>query len=152
MHVITQDGILWHPALPRPARQRHKLQGVRLAGPAPLPPARLVVQRKVSSRGGIQVAHQRIQVGFSNAGKTFSIDLSDTAMRIKPATGPAVLPAARYPVAVHRSQSRVLAALALLPRWRSAPPLNVFFPGKIPGALLGGRDQSRALPVNQPST
>jgi hypothetical protein len=40
MHVITQDGVLWR-SLPCPILpgQRHKLQGVRLAGPQPLPPA-----------------------------------------------------------------------------------------------------------------
>ena len=40
MHVITQDGTLWR-TLPCPVSpgQRHKLQGVRLAGPQPLPPA-----------------------------------------------------------------------------------------------------------------
>lgn len=38
MHVITQDGILWR-TLPSPIQpgQRHRLQGVRLAGPDPLP-------------------------------------------------------------------------------------------------------------------
>jgi hypothetical protein len=41
MHVITQDGKLWRTLpCPIPPGQRHRLQGVRLAGPAPLPPAR----------------------------------------------------------------------------------------------------------------
>jgi hypothetical protein len=53
-----------------------------LAGPQPLPPARMVVQRKVSSRGGIQVARQRIQAGFSNAGQTVTIQLGDTTLRV----------------------------------------------------------------------
>jgi hypothetical protein len=36
MHVITQDGILWRTLpCPIPPGQRHKLQGVRLAGPDP---------------------------------------------------------------------------------------------------------------------
>jgi hypothetical protein len=83
MHVITQDGVLWRSLpCPIPPGQRHKLQGVRLAGPQPLPPASMVVQRKVSSRGGIQVARQRIQVGFSNAGQTVTIQLGDTALRV----------------------------------------------------------------------
>ena len=83
MHVITQDGVLWRTLpCPIPPGQRHKLQGVRLAGPDPLPQARLAVQRKVSSRGGIQVAGQRIQVGFSHAGKTVTIELGDTTVRI----------------------------------------------------------------------
>jgi len=62
--------------------RRHKLQGVRLAGPQPLPPASMVIQRKVSSRGGIQVARQRIQVGFSHAGQTVTIQPGDTTLRI----------------------------------------------------------------------
>jgi transposase InsO family protein len=83
MHVITQDGVLWRSLpCPIPPGQRHRLQGVRLAGPAPLPPADLTIQRKVSSRGGIQVARQRIQVGFSHAGKTVTIQPGDTTLRI----------------------------------------------------------------------
>src|SRR5215467_8333419 len=50
MHVITQDGLLWRTLpCPIPASQRHRLQGVRLAGPQPLPSASLVIQRKVSA-------------------------------------------------------------------------------------------------------
>jgi hypothetical protein len=83
MHVLTQDGILWRTLpCPIPPGQRHKLQGVRLAGPDPLPPPSLTIQRKVSSRGGIQVARQRIQVGFSHAGKIVTIELGDTSLRI----------------------------------------------------------------------
>jgi hypothetical protein len=83
MHVITQDGILWRTLpCPIPPGQRHKLQGVRLAGPDPLPQPRLSVQRRVSSRGGMQVARQRIQVGFGHVGKTVTIELGDTSMRV----------------------------------------------------------------------
>jgi transposase InsO family protein len=74
MHVITQDGVLWRTLpCPIPPGQRHRLQGVRLAGPGPLPQAATAVQRRVSSRGGIQVARQRIQVGMSHAGKTVTV-------------------------------------------------------------------------------
>ena len=83
MHVITQDGVLWRTLpCPIPPGQRHKLQGVRLAGPQPLPAASTTIQRKVSSRGGIQVARQRIQVGFPHAGKTVTIQLADTTLRV----------------------------------------------------------------------
>jgi hypothetical protein len=51
-----------------------------------LPQPRLSVQRRVSSRGGIQVARQRIQVGFSHAGKTVTIELGDTSMRSSTST------------------------------------------------------------------
>jgi transposase InsO family protein len=83
MHVITQDGILWRtlpcPILPA---KRHKLQGVRLAGPDPLPQPSLTIQRRISSRGGIQVARQRIQVGMTHAGQTVTIDLGETSLRV----------------------------------------------------------------------
>jgi hypothetical protein len=83
MHVITQDGVLWRTLpYPIPPRQRHRLQGVRLAGPDPLPQPRLAIQRRVSSRGGMQVARQRIQVGFSHAGKTVTMQLADTTLRV----------------------------------------------------------------------
>ncbi len=35
-----------------------------MAGPAPLPEATVTVQRRVSGRGGIQVARQRIHAGM----------------------------------------------------------------------------------------
>ena len=83
MHVITQNGILWRTLpCPIPPAQRHRLQGVRLAGPDPLPQPGLTIQRRVSSRGGIQIARQRIQVGMTHAGKTVTIDLADTGMRV----------------------------------------------------------------------
>ena len=83
MHVITQDGILWRTLpCPVPPAQRHRLQGVRLAGPQPLPSARLVIQRKVSSRGGIQVARQRVHVGLPHAGRIVTIEPGDTTLRV----------------------------------------------------------------------
>jgi hypothetical protein len=74
MHVLTQDGVLWRTLpCPIPPGQRHRLQGVRLAGPDPLPESGLAVQRRVSSRGGIQVARQRIQTGMAHAGKIVTV-------------------------------------------------------------------------------
>jgi transposase InsO family protein len=83
MHVITQDGVLWRTLpCPIPPGQRHRLQGVRLAGPGPLPEAAAAVQRRVSSRGGIQVARQRIQVGMTYAGKIVTVLSEDTSFRL----------------------------------------------------------------------
>jgi hypothetical protein len=76
-----------HPAVPIPPGQRHKLQGVRLAGPQPLPAASQVIQRKVSSRGGIQVARQRIQVGLPHAGQVITVELGDTTLRVTDSHG-----------------------------------------------------------------
>jgi hypothetical protein len=83
MHVITQDGVLWRTLpCPIPPGQRHRLQGVRLAGPAPLPEATATVQRRVSSRGGIQVARQRIQVGMTHAGKIVTVTAENNSFRL----------------------------------------------------------------------
>ena len=83
MHVITQDGALWRTLpCPIPPGQRHRLQGVRLAGPAPLPPSASAVQRRVSSRGGIQVARQKIQVGMTHAGKIVTVHAGNDSFRL----------------------------------------------------------------------
>jgi transposase InsO family protein len=83
MHVITQDGVLWRTLpCPIPPGQRHRLQGARLAGPAPLPEAAPAVQRRVSSRGGIQVAHQKIQVGMTHAGKIVTVVTENNSFRL----------------------------------------------------------------------
>ena len=83
MHVITQDGVLWRTLpCPIPPGQRHRLQGVRLAGPAPLPEPAPAVQRRVSSRGGIQVARQRIQVGMTHAGKIVTVIPETSSFRL----------------------------------------------------------------------
>jgi hypothetical protein len=55
---------------------------VRLAGPQPLPPASPATQRKVSSRGAIRVARQRVQVGLPHAGRIVSTELGDTTLRV----------------------------------------------------------------------
>jgi hypothetical protein len=41
----------------------------------------------VSSSGGIQVARQRIQAGFPHAGKTVTIALGDTTLRVIDSSG-----------------------------------------------------------------
>jgi hypothetical protein len=83
MHVLTQDGKLWRTLpCPIPPGQRHRLQGVRLAGPAPVqrPPSQC--SGGVSSRGGIQVARQRIQVGMTHAGKIVTVVPENNSFRL----------------------------------------------------------------------
>jgi hypothetical protein len=83
LHVITQDGMLWRTLpCPIPPGQRHRLQGVRLAGPIPLPPAAPAVQRQVSARGGIMVATQKIQVGMTHAGKIVTVIPQNSTFRL----------------------------------------------------------------------
>jgi hypothetical protein len=40
------------------------------------------VQRRVSSRGGIQVAHQKIQVGMTHAGKIVTVVTENNSFRL----------------------------------------------------------------------
>jgi hypothetical protein len=83
IHVIV-DGALWRTlTFTLPATDRARLRGGRLAGPPPTPadtPIR--VQRRVSSRGGIQIIGQRVQVGFHHAGATVTIEIEDTMLRV----------------------------------------------------------------------
>jgi transposase len=53
-----------------------------IAGPAPLPPPAATVQRRVSCRGGIQVARQRIQVGMTHAGKIVTVITENSSFRL----------------------------------------------------------------------
>jgi transposase InsO family protein len=83
LHVIV-DGKRWRtlPVTLAPD-QRARLRGARIAGPPPaLPDTPVRVQRRVSSRGGIQVVGQRVQVGFRHAGATVTIEVDDTVLRV----------------------------------------------------------------------
>ena len=83
VHVIT-DGRLWRTvAFTLPPADRARLRGARIPGPPPASATTPVrVQRRVSSRGGIQVAWQRVQVGFRHAGATVTIEVDDTVLRV----------------------------------------------------------------------
>ena len=83
-HVVLADGTLWRTtAFTLPAPKRGRLHGARPAGSAPTPPTGPVrVQRQVSSRGGIQVVGQRVQVGLPHARTTVTIEVNDTTLRV----------------------------------------------------------------------
>jgi transposase InsO family protein len=85
MAVITGDGELARTLpCPVPAGDRYRLRGARKAAAAPLPPSGPVtVQRRVSSRGGIMVATQKIQVGLIHAGKIVTVTAGDHAFRLE---------------------------------------------------------------------
>ena len=84
MVVITGDGELARTMpCPVPAGDRYRLRGARKAAAAPLPPSGPVtVQRRVSSRGGIMVATQKIQVGLIHAGKIVTVTAGDHSFRL----------------------------------------------------------------------
>jgi transposase InsO family protein len=84
MMVITGDGELARTMpCPVPAGDRLRLRGARKAAASPPPPSGPVtVQRRVSSRGGIMVATQKIQVGLIHAGKIVTVTAEDHAFRL----------------------------------------------------------------------
>jgi hypothetical protein len=68
---------------PVPAGDRYRLRGARKAAAAPPPPSGPVtVQRRVSARGGIMVATQKIQVGLIYAGKIVTVTAEDHSFRL----------------------------------------------------------------------
>jgi transposase InsO family protein len=81
---------------PVPLAERGKLRGARRASAAPARPAGPVtVQRRVSSRGSIMVATQKIHVGMIHARKTitvtaeddqFTLDIDGEAVAVVPRT------------------------------------------------------------------
>jgi transposase InsO family protein len=84
MTVITSDGELARTMpCPVPASDRYRLRGARKAAASPPPPpGPVTVQRRVSSRGGIMVATQKIQVGLIHAGKIVTVTAEDHSFRL----------------------------------------------------------------------
>lgn len=84
MAVVSHDGTLQRILpCPVPAGERHRLRGARRA--AIIPPAHLgpvTVQRRVSSRGSIMVATQKIQVGMIHAGKVVTVTACDHSFQV----------------------------------------------------------------------
>jgi hypothetical protein len=84
MAVIGSDGTLLRTmACPVPVQSRYRLRGAHRAGILPPPPGGPVtVQRKVSSRGGIMVATQKIQAGMIHAGQIVTVVAEDGQFRL----------------------------------------------------------------------
>ncbi len=84
MAVISHDGrLLCTVPCPVPARDRNRLRGARRATKSPPPAAGLViVQRRVSQRGSVMVATQRIQVGLIHARKIVTVTVGDHSFQL----------------------------------------------------------------------
>jgi transposase InsO family protein len=84
MAVISHDGELLRTLpCPIPSDDRHRLRGARRAASMPAPPAGpITVQRRVSQRGSIMVATQRIQVGMIHARKIVTVTVSDHSFQL----------------------------------------------------------------------
>jgi transposase InsO family protein len=94
LQVIDNDGddgiLLRSLPFPLTAAQLARIRGSRPAGPAPRPAAELLrVERRVSCRGAIMVAKQRIHVGIQHAGKTVTVEVDDDTFTIQ--HGPDIL-------------------------------------------------------------
>lgn len=83
MHLLDLDRTLLR-SLPNPLPAGVRPRDARPAGPPPhIPDAPPAAQRRVSARGAIQVARQRIQVGIGHAGTTVDVHTTDATWRIQ---------------------------------------------------------------------
>jgi Integrase core domain len=80
MAAISHDGELLRTLpCPVPPGDRRRLRGARRAASTPAPlPGPVTVQRRVSQRGSIMVATQRIHVGMTHARKTVDVTAEDS--------------------------------------------------------------------------
>jgi transposase InsO family protein len=90
LQVIDDRILLRSLPFPLTSAQLAGIRGSRPAGPAPRPAAELLrVERRVSCRGAIMVAKQRIHVGIQHAGKTVAVEVDDGTFTVQ--HGPEVL-------------------------------------------------------------
>jgi hypothetical protein len=84
MAVLGHDGTLLRiMACPIPADRRYRLRGARRARSRPPQPGGLItVQRRVSCRGDLMVARQKIHAGMIHAGKTATVICEKTHFRV----------------------------------------------------------------------
>jgi transposase InsO family protein len=84
MAVIGSDGSLLRTmACPIPADHRYRLRGARIGRSLPPQPGGpITVQRRVSCRGGLLVARQKIHAGMIHAGKTATVICGDNHFRV----------------------------------------------------------------------
>ncbi|MGW3604133.1 hypothetical protein [Micromonospora sp. NPDC005161] len=81
---ITADGVLLR-SLPNPLTPAEvaRIRDARPAGPPPTPaPEPVRVERRVSCRGSLVIAGQRIHVGIAHAGATLTVEAADTTFRV----------------------------------------------------------------------
>ncbi len=82
MHILDSTRTLLR-TLPNPLQPGERVRDARPGGPPPvIPDNPPTVQRRVSSRGVIMVAGQKIGVGITHAGLTVTVHANDTTFRI----------------------------------------------------------------------
>jgi hypothetical protein len=84
LHLLDADrNVVRSPPNPLTPADLARLRDARPGGPTPSPRTEaLRVDRRVSSRGCITVAAQKIQVGIGHAGRTITVEEADTSFRL----------------------------------------------------------------------
>ncbi|WP_211565922.1 hypothetical protein [Micromonospora halophytica] len=84
LHLLDADRTLLR-SLPNPLtpQEQARIRDARPAGPPPTPATQpLRVERRVSSRGVLVIAGQKIHVGIGHAGRTLTVEDADTTFRV----------------------------------------------------------------------
>jgi hypothetical protein len=83
MHVLADGALVRSLPSPVPVGSRARLQGARLArGALVIPPGPVVVRRRASQRGQLQVAGERIQAGLAHARQVLTVQVTEREFRI----------------------------------------------------------------------
>jgi transposase InsO family protein len=83
MHVLADGALVRSLPSPVQAAARAKLHGARLArGRLVVPQGPVVVRRRVSQRGQIQVAGERVQAGLSHARQVVTVHVAEREFRV----------------------------------------------------------------------
>ena len=83
MHVLADGALVRSLPSPVQAAARAKLHGARLAcGGLVVPQGPVVVRRRVSQRGQLQVAGERVQVGLSHARQVVTVHVAEREFRV----------------------------------------------------------------------
>jgi hypothetical protein len=109
LQLVDQGSLV--RSLPNPLTpvEQARIRDARPAGPPPVPATEpLRVDRRVSCRGALVVAGQRIHVGIVHAGHTLSVEAADTTWRVTTTTAWSPRPPAprRIPSPGSKSTSR----------------------------------------------
>jgi Integrase core domain len=83
MHVLADGALVRSLPSPVPVTARARLQGARLArGALVIPQRPVVVRRRASQRGQLQVAGERVQVGLAHARQVLTVHVAEREFRI----------------------------------------------------------------------
>jgi hypothetical protein len=83
MHVLADGALVRSLPTPVQVAARARLHGATLArGALVLPQGPLVVRRRVSQRGQLQVAGERVQVGLAHARQVVTVQVAEREFRV----------------------------------------------------------------------